>query len=192
MKKILLSLVLLSALVSSAHAAAKGDMPVVMLETNYGDIYVQLDGRKAPMTTANFIQYVKSGHYDGTIFHRVINDFMIQGGGLTQDMDEKRTFAPIKNEAANGLKNRKYTIAMARTSDPNSATSQFFINTRDNAFLDFKSASPDGWGYAVFGKVIKGQDVVDKIEKVETGNKRGHADVPVKPVVIKKAVMVEQ
>lgn len=173
-------------------AASKQDMPVVMLETNYGDIYVQLDARKAPITTANFIQYVKSGHYDGTIFHRVIKDFMIQGGGMNSDMEEKRTFAPIKNEANNGLKNRKYTIAMARTPDPNSASSQFFINTKDNSFLDFKMPTPEGWGYAVFGKVIKGQDVVDKIEKVNTGRKRGHEDVPIKPVIIKKAVMVEQ
>ena len=170
-------------------ASKPADKPLVKIETNYGDIVLQLDGRKAPITTANFIQYVKSGHYDGTIFHRVINDFMIQGGGMNADMEEKRTFAPIKNEAANGLKNKKYTIAMARTADPNSATAQFFINTRDNAFLDYKAPSTDG--YAVFGKVVEGQSVVDKIEKVETGRKRGHSDVPLKPVIIKKAYMVE-
>lgn len=164
--------------------------PVVKLETNLGDIVVRLDARKAPITTANFLQYVKSGQYDGTIFHRVIKNFMIQGGGMDPDMKEKRTVAPIRNEANNGLKNRKYTIAMARTSDPHSATSQFFINTKDNSFLDYKD-SQDGWGYAVFGKVIKGQDVVDRIEAVATGRKGHHEDVPMVPVVIKKAVLEE-
>lgn len=173
-------------------AAQAQDQPVVKFETNYGDFYVQLDPRRAPITAANFIQYVKSGHYDGTIFHRVIPGFMIQGGGMNSNMEEKRTFAPIKNEAANRLKNKKYSIAMARTSDPNSATSQFFINTKDNDFLDYKSSTPEGWGYAVFGKVIKGMETIDKIEKVETGRKRGHSDVPLKPVTIKKAVMVDQ
>lgn len=172
----------------SADSAA-AEKPEVKLETNYGDIIVQLDARKAPITTANFIQYVKSGHYDNTIFHRVIKDFMIQGGGLTSDMKEKKTFAPIKNEANNGLKNRKYTVAMARTSEPNSATSQFFINTVDNSSLDFKG--PDNWGYAVFGKVIKGQDVVDKIEASRTGSKSHYDDVPVEPVIIKKAEVIE-
>lgn len=174
------------------YAAQAQDQPVAKFETNYGDFYVQLDPRKAPITAANFIQYVKSGHYDGTIFHRVIPGFMIQGGGMNANMEEKRTFAPIKNEASNRVKNKKYTISMARTSDPNSATAQFFINTKDNDFLDFKSPTPEGWGYAVFGKVIKGMDTIDKIEKVETGRKRGHSDVPLKPVTIKKAVMVEQ
>lgn len=165
--------------------------PVVKLETNFGDITLRLDARKAPLTTANFIQYVKSGHYDGTIFHRVIKNFMIQGGGMTADMKEKRVNAPIHNEANNGLQNRKYTIAMARTAEPHSASSQFFINTKDNKFLDFKSQTPQGWGYAVFGKVIQGADVVDRIEAVATGRKGFYEDVPQSPVIIKKAVVVE-
>lgn len=175
-----------------AQAAQKADnAPEVKLETSLGDIVVRLNPRKAPITTANFIQYVKSGHYDNTIFHRVIRDFMIQGGGMTADMKEKRTLAPVRNEANNGLKNRKYTIAMARTGDPHSATSQFFINTKDNAFLDFKAQTPQGWGYAVFGEVVKGQDVVDKIENAATGHLAGHDDVPRTPVVIKKAIVLE-
>lgn len=187
---IALALICLGA-AASAIAAQSADNPLVKLETNMGDIVVQLDGRKAPRTTANFIQYVKSGHYDGLIFHRVIKNFMIQGGGMTPDMREKKTSAPIRNEADNGLRNRKYTIAMARTNDPHSASSQFFINTKDNAFLDFKSPTPDGWGYAVFGKVVEGQKVVDKIESVMTGRKGPHDDVPVEPVIIKKAYVVE-
>lgn len=196
LKLFVLPLVFFMALAAAADSQAAGDAktaqnPVVKLETSLGDIYVQLDARKAPMTTANFIQYVKSGHYDGVIFHRVIKDFMIQGGGMGPDMKEKRTAAPIRNEADNGLKNKKYTIAMARTSDPHSASAQFFINTKDNSFLDFKAQTPDGWGYAVFGKVIKGQDVVDSIEKVATGRKGPYDDVPVEPVVINKAVIME-
>ena len=183
-----LSLALLPAFAGQAHAAAPAADPAVKLETSLGDIVVRLD---APITTANFIQYVKSGHYDGTIFHRVIRNFMIQGGGLTPEMKEKSARAPIHNEASNGLRNRKYTIAMARTADPHSASAQFFINTRDNAFLDFKSQTPQGWGYAVFGKVIKGQDVVDKIEAVSTGRKGFYEDVPNTPVIIKKAVVIE-
>lgn len=174
------------------HAAAKNaDEPIVKLETNMGDILVQLDGRKAPRTTANFIQYVKSGHYDGTIFHRVIRNFMIQGGGFTPDFKEKRTLAPIRNEADNGLRNRKYTIAMARTNDPHSAAAQFFINTRDNDFLDFRGQTNDKWGYAVFGRVIEGQKVVDKIESVLTGRRGPYEDVPNEPVIIKKAYVVD-
>lgn len=196
MKRILLLLTFaaLFAIVSIPASAASraADEPVVKLETNMGDILVQLDGRKAPRTTANFIQYVKSGHYDGTIFHRVIKGFMIQGGGLTPDMHEKRTGAPIRNEADNGLHNKKYTIAMARTGDPHSATSQFFINTANNNFLDFKAQNSQGWGYAVFGKVIEGQKVVDKIESVLTGHKAGHDDVPTEQVIIKKAYVLEQ
>lgn len=191
MKKILSTILAffgVFALAALAQAAAN-EKPEVKLETNYGDIVVQLDARKAPITVANFIQYVKSGHYDNTIFHRVIKDFMIQGGGLTGDMKEKRAQAPIKNEANNGLKNRKYTISMARTNDPNSATSQFFINTKDNSFLDFKG--PESWGYAVFGKVIKGQDVVDRIEAVKTGVKSMYEDVPLEPIIIKKAEVIE-
>ncbi len=191
MRKLILNIIFvgLSVFLFSGLGNAASDKPLVLLETNYGNITVQLENRKAPISTANFIQYVKSGHYDNTIFHRVIKDFMIQGGGLTSDMKERKTFAPIKNEANNGLKNRKYTLAMARTNDPNSATSQFFINTKDNSFLDFKG--PENWGYAVFGKVIKGMDVVDKIEAVQTGNKGQYEDVPQEPVIIKKAEVVE-
>ena len=174
---------------SSAHAATPD--PAVKLETNYGDIIVRLDARKAPISTANFVQYVKSGFYDGTIFHRVIKNFMVQGGGFTPDLKQKETRAAIRNEADNGLKNKKYTIAMARTGEPHSATAQFFINTKDNDFLDFKSQTPQGWGYAVFGKVIKGQEVVDKIAAVTTGKKGYYDDVPMENVTIKKAVIVE-
>lgn len=173
------------------HAAKTADEPVVKLETSMGDILVRLNARKAPITTANFIQYVKSGHYDGTIFHRVIRNFMIQGGGMTPEMKEKHTLAPIRNEANNGLHNKKYSIAMARTSDPHSASSQFFINTRDNDSLDFKAQTPQGWGYAVFGQVIGGQDVVNKIENAVTGRRAGHDDVPQTPIIIKKAYVVE-
>lgn len=173
-----------------ALAAGKPD-PSVKLETSMGDIVVRLDAAKAPETVANFLAYVKAGHYDGTVFHRVINNFMIQGGGMTPDMKEKPTQKPIKNEAANGLKNSKYTIAMARTSDPHSATSQFFINVKDNDFLDYKTPSGQGWGYAVFGKVIKGQEVVDKIKAVPTGSRGMHQDVPREPVTLKKATVIE-
>ena len=152
---------------------------------------MRLDARKAPISTANFVQYVKSGFYDGTVFHRVIKNFMIQGGGFTPDLKQKSARASIRNEADNGLKNKKYTIAMARTSEPHSASSQFFINTKDNDFLDFKSQTPQGWGYAVFGKVIKGQEVVDKIAAVQTGKKGYYDDVPMESVIIKKAVIVE-
>lgn len=165
--------------------------PAVKLETTMGDIIIRMDSAKAPETVQNFLNYVKSGHYDGTIFHRVISNFMIQGGGMTPDMKEKPTNKPIKNEAANGLKNKKYTIAMARTSNPNSATSQFFINVKDNDFLDYKAPTREGWGYAVFGKVIKGQDVVEKIKAVATGNRGMHQDVPREPVIIKKASIIE-
>ena len=161
------------------------------LETSLGDIVVRLDARKAPISTANFVQYVKSGFYDGTVFHRVIKNFMIQGGGFTPDLKQKSARASIRNEADNGLKNKKYTIAMARTSEPHSASAQFFINTKDNDFLDFKSQTPQGWGYAVFGKVIKGQEVVDKIAAVQTGKKGYYDDVPMENVIIKKAVIVE-
>lgn len=192
MKKLLLMLLFIGLPLFCANAAQQGTKePLVKLETSYGDITIQLDSRKAPITVANFIQYVKSGFYDGTIFHRVIKNFMIQGGGMTPDMKEKHTQAPIRNEANNGLKNRKYTIAMARTSDPHSASSQFFINTRDNDFLDFKTETPQGWGYAVFGKVVEGQKVVDQIERVLTGRRAGHDDVPSEPVIIKKAYIVE-
>ena len=164
---------------------AKGD--IVRLETSLGDIVIELDSAKAPLTTANFKNYVKSGFYDGTIFHRVIKDFMIQGGGFTPEMKQKHTQAAIRNEADNKLGNKKYTIAMARTDDPHSATAQFFINVKDNPFLDYKAPSGNNWGYAVFGKVIQGMNVVDRIVRVKTGNRAGQQDVPLEPVVITKA-----
>ncbi len=154
----------------------------------HGVITLELDEAKAPKSVANFLQYVNGGHYNNTVFHRVIKGFMIQGGGFTADMKQKGTDAPIENEAANGLKNDKYTVAMARTSDPHSATAQFFINTVDNDFLNFKSPTAQGWGYAVIGKVVKGQDVVDAIRKVRTTRKGYHDDVPFDAVVIDKAV----
>ena len=153
-----------------------------------GIITLELDQEKAPDSVANFLSYVKKGHYDNTIFHRVIPDFMVQGGGFEPGMKQKDTDAPIQNEAKNGLKNDKYTVAMARTGDPHSATAQFFINVADNGFLNHTAPSAQGWGYAVFGKVVKGQDVVDKIKAVATGNKGGHGDVPKEDVVIEKAV----
>jgi peptidyl-prolyl cis-trans isomerase A (cyclophilin A) len=160
----------------------------VRLSTNQGDILLQLDAAKAPKTVANFVDYVKAGHYNGTVFHRVIDGFMIQGGGMTPDMKEKPTRAPIQLESRNGLSNTRGTIAMARTSVPDSATAQFFINVKDNAFLD-AARSPDGNGYAVFGKVVEGMDVVDKIRKVPTTTKPPHGDVPVQAVVINKATI---
>lgn len=160
---------------------------MVTLHTNFGDITLELDAEKAPITTANFLQYVDNGFYDGTIFHRVINGFMIQGGGFDSDMIQKETLAEIKNEADNGLSNDVYTIAMARTSAPHSASSQFFINVGSNDFLNHTAPTGSGWGYCVFGKVTAGTDVVDKIKKVATGNRKGHQDVPVENVVIEKA-----
>ena len=166
--------------------------PTVKIETNMGNIVVELDENKAPQTVRNFLKYVESGHYDGTIFHRVIRGFMIQGGGLTSDMQDKPTKAPIKNEANNGLHNRKYTIAMARTSDPHSATAQFFINTANNTPLDFRSQNEGEWGYAVFGRVISGKDIVDKIERVATTSRGIHKDVPISPIVIRKITLLKQ
>ncbi len=166
-------------------------MSVIKLETNKGTITLELDAEKAPQTVANFVDYVEKGFYDGLIFHRVIPNFMIQGGGMNPDMSEKPNGSPIKNEANNGLKNDRGTIAMARTQDPHSATSQFFINLKDNDFLNHTSESPAGWGYAVFGKVTDGMDVVDEIAKVKTGNHGPHGDVPLEPVVIKKATVVK-
>ena len=163
---------------------------MVELHTNKGVIRLQLDAEKAPKSAENFLAYVRSGHFDGTIFHRVIDGFMIQGGGFEPGMKQKPTQAPIANEANNGLKNKRYTIAMARTNDPHSATAQFFINVSDNAFLDHSSPTPQGWGYAVFGEVVEGQDVVDAIKGVKTGSKGFHQDVPVEDVVIEKAVEV--
>jgi peptidyl-prolyl cis-trans isomerase B (cyclophilin B) len=156
--------------------------------TGYGVITIELDQAKAPLSAANFQSYVASGHYNNTVFHRVISGFMVQGGGFEPGMKQKRSGTPINNEANNGLKNNKYTVAMARTSDPHSATAQFFINVADNNFLNHTAPSAQGWGYAVFGKVVSGTDVVDKIEAVRTGSKAGHGDVPVQDVVIEKAV----
>ena len=163
---------------------------MVKLETSMGDILIELDEENAPKTTANFLAYVNSGHYDGTIFHRVIDGFMIQGGGMTAEMKEKPTREPIENEADNGLANEAYTIAMARTMDPHSATAQFFINVKNNDFLNHTSKTPQGWGYAVFGKVTEGQGVVNKIKAVATGRKGMHDDVPSEPVSITKAEVV--
>lgn len=161
----------------------------VELHTTLGLIRVELDTAKAPLSSANFLKYVEAGHYDGTVFHRVIKGFMVQGGGFAVGMTQKPVETPIRNEATNGVKNDKYTLAMARTSDPHSATAQFFINANDNAFLNFTSESPSGWGYAVFGKVVDGTDVVDKIEAVKTGRKSFHDDVPLEDVLITKAVV---
>ncbi|MBX3623884.1 MAG: peptidyl-prolyl cis-trans isomerase [Rhizobacter sp.] len=176
----------LAAAVIGLGASLAAHAQKVKLATSMGDIVVELDAAKAPKTVDNFVQYVKAGHYDGTVFHRVIDGFMIQGGGMTADMNEKKTRAPIPLEADNGLKNLRGTIAMARTSIPDSATSQFFINVNDN---DALNARGPGNGYAVFGKVVSGMDVVDKIRLVKTGNKPPHANVPVEPVVIKKATL---
>lgn len=163
---------------------------MVKLKTNHGDILLELDAEKAPATVENFLQYVKDGFFTNTLFHRVIDGFMIQGGGMNLDMSSKATRAPVKNEADNGLKNDLYTVAMARTSDPHSATAQFFVNVGNNDFLNHSSPTPQGWGYCVFGKVTEGQDVVDKIRKVRTGNKAGHQDVPTENVVIESAEIV--
>ena len=162
----------------------------VELTTSQGVIRLELDDAKAPLSVANFISYVNKGHYDGTVFHRVIKGFMVQGGGFEPGMKQKPTAEAIPNEAGNGLKNAHYTLAMARTSAPHSATAQFFINTTDNGFLDFKSETPQGWGYAVFGKVVSGQDVVDRIESTRTGRRGMHDDVPLEDVVIERVVEV--
>ncbi len=161
----------------------------VTLTTSAGALRVELDDAKAPASVANFLAYAKAGHYDGTVFHRVIKGFMIQGGGFAQGMQQKPTQAAIANEANNGLKNDKYTLAMARTNAPHSATAQFFINATNNDFLNHRSETPQGWGYAVFGKVVEGKDVVDQIEKVATGNKGGHDDVPNEDVLILSVVV---
>ena len=160
---------------------------MIKLHTNHGDITLQLEDEKAPVTVKNFLDYVSSGFYNGTIFHRVINGFMIQGGGFVPGLKQKPTKTPIKNEAANGLKNDIYTVAMARTSEPHSATAQFFINVKDNNFLNYTSADKQGYGYCVFGKVVEGKDVVDAIRQVRTGSRSGFQDVPVDDVIITKA-----
>ena len=181
---------LLCCTMQSTYSLTQGKQKMVKLHTNLGVITLQLDAEKAPVTVKNFLDYVNAGFYDNTIFHRVIDSFMIQGGGFEPGMNQKKVNAPIKNEAANGLKNDKYTVAMARTGDPHSATAQFFINTgADNSFLNYPGQ--DGWGYCVFGKVIEGMDVVDAIRKVKTGNKSGHQDVPREDVIITKAEVVK-
>ncbi|MBL0140605.1 MAG: peptidyl-prolyl cis-trans isomerase [Betaproteobacteria bacterium] len=173
---------------AGCSANLKGSAPMkVKLTTSMGAITIELNKEKAPISAENFAKYVDAGHYNGTIFHRVIDGFMIQGGGFAKDMKERSPQAPIKNEAANGLKNDAYTLAMARTGVRDSATAQFFINVKANDFLNYRDESPQGWGYAVFGKVIEGQDVVDKIRKVATGNAGMHQNVPLEPVVIEKA-----
>lgn len=177
----------------SLHSAfAKPSKSImVKLKTNFGDITLELNAEKAPVTVANFLEYVNSGFYSNTIFHRVIPGFMIQGGGFEPGMKQKPTKAAIKNEADNGLKNEKYTVAMARTNDPHSATAQFFINVENNEFLNFKSPTPQGWGYCVFAKVVEGQDVVDKIAAVRTGSKGFYQDVPTEDVVIQSAEVLK-
>lgn len=187
----IVGIVLLAAVLGVDAGAAEAAGPQVVLETSKGEIVIELSPDKAPVTVANFLSYVGSGHYDGTIFHRVIPKFMIQGGGLTEEMAEKPTGAPIINEADNGLKNDRGTLAMARTMEPASATAQFFINTVDNSFLNHREKSARGWGYAVFGRVVKGMDVVDAISGVKTGNRGLFQDVPVEPVVIRKARVLE-
>ncbi len=165
--------------------------PKIKLETSKGMMTIELDAEKAPKSAANFVEYVKDGFYDGLIFHRVIPNFMVQGGGMNPDMSQKANKAPVENEANNGVKNDRGTLAMARTNDPHSATSQFFINLKDNDFLNHTSESPAGWGYTVFGKVTEGLDVIDEIAKVQTGNVGGHGDVPVEAVTIIKATLEE-
>ncbi len=162
---------------------------MIILQTNQGAITIELDFEKTPVTANNFLAYVKEGYYDGSIFHRVINGFMIQGGGFDADMKQKKTKSPIKNEANTGGLNKRGTIAMARTSDPHSASAQFFINVADNDFLNFRSETESGWGYCVFGKVVDGMDVVDKIKAVSTTSRSGHQDVPVNPIEIEKAIV---
>lgn len=164
---------------------------MIKLHTNHGVIDIELDAEKAPETVANFLAYVKAGHYDNTIFHRVIDGFMIQGGGFTTEMEQKTTREVIRNEADNGLKNAAYSVAMARTPNPDSASSQFFINLADNDFLNFREASAQGYGYCVFGRVVEGKENVDRIRKVRTGMRAGHQDVPVENVVIESAEIVE-
>jgi len=175
----------------SGTSQALSDKPKVSIKTTKGTIVLELCPEKAPKTVDNFLRYARWGHYDGTIFHRVIPDFMIQGGGFTPDMKEKPTEMPIENEADNGLKNDRGTVAMARTQDPHSASAQFFINTKNNAFLNHMSKTPEGWGYAVFGKVVEGMDVVDAISKVETRTRGSMENVPIEPVVITQVTVKE-
>ena len=178
--------------IKAVKSVEKETTPMVMVKTTLGDIVLELDEKKAPVTVKNFLDYVDQKHYDGTIFHRVIDNFMIQGGGFTSDMNQKPTRAPIKNEADNGLKNEKGTVAMARTPAVDSATSQFFINVSDNAFLNHRDKTSQGYGYCVFGKVVKGLDVMDKIRSVKTGNRSGHGDVPLDVVEIISAERIQK
>ena len=195
LKTLLISLLAVSSLSLAAEKPKKMTEPTttkVKFETTVGDFVLQLDKAKAPITVENFLNYVKDGHYDGTIFHRVIKDFMAQGGGYTQDFKQKSTKASIKNEADNGLKNKRGSVAMARTPDPNSASSQFFINFKDNDFLNYTSPSPQGWGYAVFGEVVEGMSVVDEMAKIPTGpGGPMPSDVPQTPIVVKKASILQ-
>ena len=177
--------------ISQQHSVQIGKISMVKLHTNHGNITIELDAEKAPITVKNFLDYVNSGFYDNTLFHRVIDGFMIQGGGFEPGMKEKPTKAPIRNEASNGLTNDKYTLAMARTSDPHSATAQFFINLKDNIFLDYTAPNNQGYGYCVFGKVVSGTEVLDAIRKVKTGNKSGHQDVPLEDVILTKAEVAQ-
>lgn len=186
-----LAVAMIGVVLMSIDPAFAEDKPVVALETSKGTIYIELDAEKAPKTTENFLWYVDAKFYDGLVFHRVIKDFMIQGGGFTKDMVKKKTKAPIQNEANNGLKNERGTIAMARTPDPHSGSSQFFINLVDNHGLNFKSKSAQGWGYCVFGKVVEGMDVVDAIGAVNVASKSGYDDVPATPIVIEKAYVAK-
>lgn len=187
----MIALFLAFGMVITATAETAEKAPTVLLETTLGNIKIELNAEKAPVSAKNFLDYVNSGFYNGTIFHRVIKNFMIQGGGFTPELQQKKPNAAIKNEAANGLKNKRGTIAMARTMVVDSATAQFFINHKDNVFLDYRDSSTQGFGYAVFGTVTEGMDVVDKIAAVSTGNQKGFQDVPVTPVVIKSATVVK-
>jgi peptidyl-prolyl cis-trans isomerase B (cyclophilin B) len=175
----------------STYSLTQGKKTMVKLHTNHGTITLQLDAEKAPNTVKNFLSYVNAGFYENTIFHRVIDGFMIQGGGFEPGMKQKPVNAPIQNEAGNGLSNDKYTVAMARTNDPHSATAQFFINIKDNSFLNYTAPNPQGYGYCVFGKVVEGMDIVDAIRHVKTGNKAGFQDVPQEDVIITKAEVVK-
>lgn len=191
MKKIITTVfaLLLCCAMQSSYSLTQGKKTMVKFQTNQGSFTIQLDAEKAPVTVKNFLDYVNAGFYSNTIFHRIIDNFMIQGGGFEPGMSQKSGNAPIKNEAANGLKNDKYTVAMARTNDPHSASSQFFINTRDNDFLNYPGQ--DGWGYCVFGKVVEGMEVIDKLGKVKTGRSGFHQDVPKEDVVVLKAEVVK-
>ena len=193
MRKIILFMILLlTSTLSFSTEKTMSDTPTkVKLTTNLGEIIIQLNAEKAPVSSANFLTYVNEGFYNGTIFHRVIPDFMAQGGGFDTSFNQKAVHAPIKNEADNGLKNTRGTLAMARTNDPNSATAQFFINLKDNTFLNHTGKNASGWGYAVFGEVIEGMDVVDTMAKQPTGNRGGHQDVPKSDIIIEKAEVVK-